>query len=65
MALPARGQPGYFDSSAWGEGPWEGEICSGEAETPVSDELDLALPPSLEQERGKEQGAGKGRGRGT
>lgn len=32
MALPARGQPGYFDSSAWGGGPWEGEIYSVDAE---------------------------------
>lgn len=32
MAPLARGQPGYFDSSAWGEGPWEGEVYSIEGE---------------------------------
>ena len=55
MALQARGQSGYFDSSAWGEGPWEGEmyrVAGGD-----SDEWDLASPSSSEQEREKEDKA--------
>lgn len=48
-----QGQLGYFDSSAWGEGPREGEIYSVEGERDsVSDELDLALLGTGEGEGG-------------
>lgn len=67
MTLQAKGQLGYFDSSAWGEeASGKRNLQYGGRETPTSDELDLALPSSLEQEGQKEepgQGAGKRTGR--
>lgn len=36
MALQAQDQLGYFDSSAWGEDPWEGDVYSMEEEKTLS-----------------------------
>ena len=64
MALQARGQSGYFDSSAWGEGPWEGEMYRVAGGDSLMSGIWLRLPARNRRGRRRtRQGAGKGRGR--
>lgn len=64
MALQAQGQPGDFDSSAWGEGPWEGEMYSVAGGDSLMSWTWLRLPAQNRKGRWRTgQGARKGTGR--